>query len=126
MELKSWSFVGKIYQTFVVIVTFLLLVEQHYIITIVFSSNPVNIFWSLIAGFLAVLSIGMGLVFLSNICRYKLSPLFIMAIFAGLSHALMLGVIIPKLDLIHLSPRIASEIEQVITLSRNYCLSRLS
>ena len=106
---KLFGTIGKVYQTIVVLVSFLLFVAALYL-TIVLSTNLTSIFWGFLCGILAIFSIIMGLVFLSNICRYKLTPLFMMTLFAGLSHSIMLGFVVPKLDMIHLSPRIASEI----------------
>ncbi len=110
--IKVLSIFRNFYKSLVVMVTFLFIILSFFII-VKFSSNLYLLIWAPILGIIALSSIFMGLTFSSKTSRNKLAPLYFMSIFGGLFNIFLIGSVIPKLDKIHISPKIYSEILKI-------------
>ena len=109
---KIFKLLGNSYQILACFMTFLLLIIIIFF-SVIFSSEFINVFISILIGLGLIFSILMGYIFLSDVCRYKFAPLYAMALFAGISHSMTFGILIPNLDKIHISPRIQLEISNL-------------
>ena len=104
--------INKIFRIVVLIFTFLLALAFIYV-SLNFSSN-IMVF--LISLFLAIMIFGSmvcGNIFYLNLNKYKLAPLFGMVILAGISNIIIFSAIIPNLDKIHITPKIAQYIHSL-------------
>ena len=104
--------ISKIFRIIVIVFTILLAIAFIYI-SLRFSSNIVIFLISLFLALMIFSSIICGNIFYLNLNKHKLSPLFGMAIFAGISNLILFSAIIPNLDKIHITPKIVKYINSL-------------